>query len=122
MTSTAGRAAYLEALRSLESELSPSDWDILWTQHSAPDQTMTATECARVVGSDSYRTGNLRYGKLGRRFAAVMPQIDLPRRARGAPKFWVAISTGARSASGEFEWTLQEGLSDALDAFAGPTR
>lgn len=106
---------YVAALVAIDDDLTDEQWTILVGQRAMPGMEMTAAECGHLLGSDSYRYGNLRYGGLGRRLAESIPGYQPPVRANGSPQYWAVLSTGHTADHGQFVWTMHSALAEAID-------
>lgn len=107
---------FFRALSAVEDDLTETDLAILRAQRRAPGKAMTARSCAAAIGSDSYRTGNLRYGAVAKRIGQAIPGYVPHVRSNGTPQWWAVLSTMTeKDPRGEWEWKMRPSLVAALD-------
>ena len=90
---------------------------MLTALHSAPDQTLTATQLAAAAGYDSYASANEKFGKLARMIAEDL-DFQPPRRADGSP-LWTATlateaDTGAPTSDGQWRWKMRLEVAECM--------
>lgn len=109
------------ALSALEDDLTDTDIAILRAQRRAPGRAVTARSVAAAIGSESYRTGNLRYGSLAKKIGQAIPGYVPHLRSTGAPQWWAVLSTMTeKDTRGEWEWKMRPELAAALDRLWAP--
>lgn len=79
-------ADYVQALRTIESKISPAQRDMLIGHAQAPTQTLTMTQLARLAGRDTHNDANRDYGRLGR---ILIEALGIP-----SPKYKVYAIAG----------------------------
>ena len=107
-------AHYEAALVAAGSELSAEDIGLLRAQ-AADGAGWTAADIGAHYGSDSYRTGNLRYGRLGRILEKHLGGDVAPvSETKGRSHFWAVLATGQTNVDGLWEWTMRDELRSAV--------
>jgi len=98
-----GGDEYVDAFRTILSNLAESYLAMLKAHYHAPQRTMTATELAAAAGYDDYGAVNLHYGKVGRLLNEVLP-TKLPVRADGTIIYTFALAEEGERPSDEAHW------------------
>ena len=107
---------FARALSAVRADLTEAELAILVAQLRAPGRAITARTVAAVVGSESYRAGNLRYGSLAKKIGQAIPGYVPHVRSTGAPQWWAVLSTmTTKDELGEWEWKMRPGLAAALE-------
>ena len=101
-------SAYLDAFRSVESQLNDKQRSILANHYAAPEHTATARQLALSVGYASHAPVNSQYGVLARRLCELLgqtlnPHVDI-------------LALASRSAGRELDLTLWSEVVSALDS------
>jgi hypothetical protein len=101
---------YVAAFQAIESLVTDGQRGMLKAHYNAPGRTLTMTEVAHSVGYQSYRAGNLWYGRLG-----GMLCDELSWRHGVAIHVLVTFTPPDATPHGEWELHLRPEVAEALE-------
>jgi hypothetical protein len=104
------REQYVHALTLLESQMSPTQRDLLVAHWSYPAHTASASQLARAVGKNNFGAVNLIYGRLGR-----MLREEIAWDVEGQQSFVIAWFDKTDERGAEYQWHMHQPLADALE-------
>ena len=104
---------YEAALEAVEAEMKEKQFEMLRAQYGAPNQAVTASELATLVGYDHFLPVNSLYGRLGRLLAEELNQS--PKNQSAEFKHWWSVLSTGESTNRGFEWKMRPQLAEALE-------
>lgn len=101
-----------------QADLTQSDVNLLNVFRSLRGYTGTAQDLADVLGFEKFNCVNLAMGRVGKRLAGVLGEVDPiyspSTRPDGSTMWWHVPATGEIRDDGFFWWTLRPELAAAL--------